>query len=176
MTVNEEAPPRRPRVRGHFRRSGGPVLIAAIAGIPGGMLNFTNAMAFPSGGIDSCLRVICVATPAYAPPPGVSALVSHNWLRSSYRRALDAAWREGCTSIAIPIMGAGRLGYRTHYAADVACRAVHDFFYGNMHHSPARRARFRRVVFFIEDDPNYIPWLREEAAIIEFERQVMTWA
>jgi hypothetical protein len=48
-------------------------------------------------------------------------------------------------------------------------QGVVAFFYGNMVHGPGRRTQFRKVVFFIEDDPNYSPHLREQAAINFFQ-------
>ena len=118
------------------------------------------------GGINSCRRIICVATPVRAPPP-VTPQQNRTWLRSSYQFAMEEAWYAGCTSVAIPIMGSNTLGYGFETSAAFGIRAVEDWFYAAL--SWNKLNQFRTVVFFIEDEPNSTPVLRENAAIRAFE-------
>jgi hypothetical protein len=57
---------------------------------------------------------------------------------------------------------------RIQRATNQGFRATRQFFYDNIEHGIDRRTQFQKVVFFIEDKPNYQPVIREEAAIKAF--------
>lgn len=105
-----------------IHEAAGPELAAALAEI--GYCERGSAVITESFGIHSCRYIIHTAGPRFI--DGFHG--EREMLEKCYRSVLELAVRNGCQSLAIPVLSAGAYGYPRREAYSIATSSIRSFF------------------------------------------------